>query len=156
MRKTLLWLCAALATASALCACAGGGTENTALLSQSLGKGSARPKIVRTSELLAALRDARIKLDGKQVASLSDGGSTIIDIPAGSHEITADVWDSPQISKVRLDAKPATLYIFEVTPNLGGTGIGMLGAVGAAMESAGGQNGGLFLIRAVSEKRIEG
>jgi len=141
--------------ASALCACAGG-AENTALLNQPLAKGNARLKIVRTGEFLAALRDARIKLDGKQVASLSNGGSTIIDIAAGSHEITADVWDSPQISKVRLDAKPAMLYVFEVTPNLGGTGIGMLGAAGAAVESAGGQNGGLFLIHAVSEKRIQG
>jgi hypothetical protein len=153
MRMMLSGLCLALVTASTLNAYAGSATENTARSNQLPGKGTARLKIVRTHALLAALRDARIKLDGKQVASLSNGDSTIIDIAAGSHEITADVWDSPQTSRVRVDAKPATLYIFEVTPNLGGTGIGIFGAAGAAI--AGGQDGGLFLIHAVSEKRIE-
>lgn len=153
MRMMLSVLCLALVTTSTLNACAGNAAENTARLNQSLDKKTARLKIVRTHELVAALRDARIKLDGKQVASLSNGDSTIIGIAAGRHEITADVWDSPQTSRVRVDAKPATLYIFEVTPNLGGTGIGIFGAAGAAI--AGGENGGLFLIRAVGEKRIE-
>lgn len=153
MRMILSGLCVAFVMGSSLSAYAGGATENRARFDQPLGKGTARVKIVRTHGLVAALRDARIKLDGKQVASLSNGKSTTIDIAPGKHEITSDVWDSPQTSRVRLDAKPATLYVFEVTPNLAGTGIGMFGAAGAAL--AGGQNGGLFPIRAVSEKHIE-
>jgi hypothetical protein len=153
MRMALAGLCIALVTASTVDVCAGDTAKNGVHLNHPLGKGTARIKIVRTHEFVAALRDARIKLDGKQVASLSNGDSTIVEIAPGSHEITSDVWDSPQTSRVRFDAKPATLYVFEVTPNLAGTGIGMFGAAGAAL--AGGQNGGLFPIRAVSEKHIE-
>ena len=154
MRKVFSGLGLVLVTAAALCACTGGGVENAALLNQPLPKGTARIKIVRTEGLVAALRDARIKLDGKQVAALANGGSTVIDVAAGSHEITSDAWDSPGVSKVKLDAKPGTLYTLEVTANLGGTGVGAFGAAGALVESAGNPNGGLFLIRAVSEKRI--
>jgi hypothetical protein len=156
MRVLICWFCLSLLSVAVLGGCTGGSMENASLLNQPAGKGTARVKITRTGELVAALRDARIKLDGKQVAALSNGNSIVLDIPVGSHEITSDVWDSPGISKVRFDARPATLYTFEVTSNIAGTGVGAFGAAGAIIETAGSQGGGLFLIRLASEKRIEG
>ncbi|MGA7324428.1 MAG: hypothetical protein WBX25_08095 [Rhodomicrobium sp.] len=144
----------ALVMATTFCACGSTGTENATLLSQPLRSGAARVQIVRPQEFLAALRDARIKVDGKKVADLTNGSSTTVDIAAGSHDITVDVWDSPSTYKMKLDAKPGTLYTLEVTVRREGAAVGMLGAAGALADAATNENGGLFQIRVISDKPI--
>ena len=153
MRK-LVQTALALAVTAVLCACGSTGAENAALLNQPLNRGNARIKIVRTEGFIAGARGARVKVDGKQVADLGTGGSTVLDVAAGGHEIMVDLWDHPNVYKLKLDAKPGMLYTLEVSARSEAAVAGMFGVAGILAESAANQNGGVFQIRVVSEKPI--
>jgi hypothetical protein len=144
----------ALAMAAALCACGSTGAENAALLNQPLRGGKARVKIVRAEEFAAGARGARVKVDGKQVADLGGGGSTVLDVAAGSHDVVVDIWDHPNVYKLKLQAKPGMLYTLEVTARDQAVVAGMFGVAGMLAEAAANENGGVFQIRVVSEKPI--
>jgi hypothetical protein len=140
-----------------LSSCAGTTTvENAFLLNQPLQAKTSRIKIVRAETFVASLRDARIKMDGREIASLSNGAATVRDIPAGNHEFSVDVWDHPNIFKINVNAKPGTLYTLEVQPRDEAIAAGMFGAAGMVAEAASNPNGGLFQMRVVSETRVAG
>jgi hypothetical protein len=140
-----------------LCSCAGTTTvENASLLNQPLQAKTSRIKIVRAETFIASLRDARIKMDGREIASLSNGAATVRDIPAGNHEFSVDVWDHPNIFKINVNTKPGMLYTLEVQPRDEAIAAGMFGAAGMVAEAASNPNGGLFQMRVVSETRVAG
>ena len=140
-----------------LCSCAGTTTvENASLLNQPLQAKTSRIKIVRAGTFIASLRDARIKMDGREIASLSNGAATVRDIPAGNHEFSVDVWDHPNIFKINVNIKPGMLYTLEVQPRDEAIAAGMFGAAGMLAEAASNPNGGLFQMRVVSETKVAG
>ncbi|HWJ18514.1 MAG TPA: hypothetical protein VNR65_07305 [Geobacterales bacterium] len=146
----------ALGLAGLLAGCSTGssGVENAALLNQPLKGNTARVKIVRAETFAAALRGARLKLDGKQIADIGDGAATVLDIPAGAHEFTVDVWDHPNVYKINVNAKPGMLYEMEVQPRSDAIVAGMFGVVGMAAEASANPNGGVFEIRVARESRV--
>jgi len=86
------------------------------------------------------------------VASLGTGGSTIVDVPAGSRNIVVDSWSHPNEYKLTLAAKPGMMYTLEVSIRSEAMVAGMFGLAGQMMEAAANENGGNFKIRLVDTK----
>jgi hypothetical protein len=102
------------------------------------------------------LRGARVKLDGKEIADLGGGGSTVLDVPAGSHEVTADVWDHPNVYRLKLDATPGMLYTLEITARADAAVAGAaFGMAGILAEAAANENGGVFQIRVADVRPVK-
>jgi hypothetical protein len=151
--RTYVVLILVAAMTAMLGACGNSGVQNAALLNQPLQKGSARIKIVRTEEFMAGARGARIKLDGKEIAEdIGSGGAVVLDVAAGSHSVTVDVWDHPNVFTLNLDAKSGTIYTLEISPRGDAVAAGLFGVAGMLAEAAANKNGGLFQIKVIDTK----
>jgi hypothetical protein len=139
---------AVLAGGALLPGCGATGPENAALADKMLPKSHARLKIYREGVVGAAL-PARVLIDGREVASLGVGGSTVLDVPAGSRKIGVDSWSHPNAYTLTLAAKPGTLYTLEVSIRSEAFVAGMFGIVGMMAEATANENGGNFQIRVV-------
>jgi hypothetical protein len=131
-----------------LSGCGTTGPENAALADKALPKSHARLKIYREGVVGAAV-PARVIIDGREVASLGVGGSTVLDVPAGSHKIVVDSWGHPNAYTLPLAAKPGMLYTLEISVRSEAFVAGMFGLVGVMVEAAANENGGTFQIRVV-------
>jgi hypothetical protein len=141
--------CVALASGMAMSGCGTTTEENASLADRALPKSHARLKIYREGVLGAAVA-ASVRIDGREVASLGVGGSTILDIPAGSRKIVVGGWSHPNEYTMTLDAKSGTLYTLEVSVRSEAMVAGMFGIVGSIVEATANENGGTFQIRTVS------
>lgn len=103
---------------------------------------------------MGAAVPARILIDGREVASLGVGGSTVLDVPAGPRKIVVDSWGHPNVYTLTLAAKPGTLYKLEVSVRSEAMVAGMFGLVGMMAEAAANENGGTFEIRVVDSKPL--
>jgi hypothetical protein len=145
--------CAILASGMLVSGCGTTGAENAALLDKALPKAHARLQIHREGIVGAAV-PARILIDGREVASLGVGGSTVLDVPAGSRKIVVDSWSHPNAYTLNLAAKAGTLYTLEVSVRSEAFVAGMFGVVGMVAEAAANENGGTFQIRVIDSKPL--
>ena len=132
-----------------LAGCGSQGAENAGLANMPLKTSDARLKIYRTDTLESAGDAARVRIDGREVANLGIGGSTMLDVPAGQHKIVVDNPLHPNVYEISLAAKPGERYALEVSPRSEATVARMFGVAGMLAESAANQNGGEFQIRVV-------
>ncbi|MBY0560364.1 hypothetical protein [Hyphomicrobium sp.] len=132
-----------------LAGCGSHDAENAGLAKMPLRTSDARLKIYRTDALESAGDAARVKIDGREVASLGSGGSTMLDVPAGLHKIVVDTPLHPNVYEISLATKAGAHYALEVSPRSAATVARMFGVVGMLAESAANQNGGEFQIRVV-------
>ncbi len=97
---------------------------------------------------------AIVRVDGREVANLGIGGSTVVDIPAGERKIVVDAFGALGAYTLPLRAKAGTLYTMEISPRSEAVVAGVLfGFIGSAIEAASNENGGAnFQIRIVDEK----
>lgn len=132
--------------------------ENADLETSSLQASSARLKIYRTSDVIASGPAAIVRIDGREVANLGIGGSTVVDIPAGERKIVVDAFGALGAYTLPLRAKAGTLYTMEISPRSEAVVAGVLfGLIGSAIEAAANENGGAnFQIRIVDEKPVKG
>jgi hypothetical protein len=131
--------------------------ENASLAGRPLKGAQARLKIYRTSDIVASVPSARVRIDGRGVAELGVGGSTMLDIPAGSHSIAVDAFGHPNAYSITLQAKPGMLYTLEISPRAAAAVAGvMFGLVGAMVEAAVNENGGTFQVRVADAKPVNG
>jgi hypothetical protein len=131
-----------------------GVAEHAELASKPLASKQSRFKIFREKAALNGGAGARVAVDGKQIADMDNGGSTIIDVAAGKHQIVVDNWQHPNVYKFDLEAKPGMMYVLEITAREEAAVAGMFGLVGLLAEAAANENGGVWQIRVVEEKRI--
>src|SRR6185503_2327366 len=130
--------------------------QNAGLATSALQASNARLKIYRTNNLVASVGAASVKLDGREVASLGIGGSTMLDVPAGIHKIVVGHWSHPNVYTITLDAKPSMLYTLEVSPRMEAAVAGVaFGMIGWAVEAAANENGGTYEIRVVDSTPIK-
>lgn len=96
--------------------------------------------------------DARIAIDGKQVASLGNGDTSVYTLPAGQHRISVDHWGHPGTSTLDLTVKPSMVYelAVEVRGDAAAAGIAF-GVIGAAVESAASNDAGYWSIRVAKQ-----
>ena len=88
-------------------------------------------------------------IDGREVASLGVGGSTVLDVPAGARKIAVDSWSHPNAYTLNLPAKPGMLYTLEISVRSEAFVAGMFGLVGMMVEASANENGGNFQVRIV-------
>jgi hypothetical protein len=148
LRRLIAVLCASLLASALLPGCGTTGAENAALVGKPLPRSHARLKIYREGIVGAAV-PARVIIDGREVASLGVGGSTVLDVLAGSRKIVVDSWSHPNAYTLNLAAKPGTLYTLEISIRSEAFVAGMFGLVGMMAEAAANENGGTFQIRVV-------
>jgi hypothetical protein len=150
-------VCAAFLAAALLSGCGSTGAENAALAGKALKPSQARLKIQRSNELMAAGPAARIRLDGREIAFLGVGGSTLLDVSAGVRNITVDQEGHPNVYTMTLKAKAGMFYTLEVSPRSEAVMAGaMFGLVGMMVEAAVNENGGTFQVRVVDAKPARG
>jgi hypothetical protein len=153
--KNIILVAVALGLAATLSACGSTGIQNEGLLKQPLTGGQSRVKIVRSEQFLASGRGARVKIDGKEVADIGNGAGAILDVPAGPHNVSVDVWDHPNVFNLRIEAKPGRMYTLLIKPREDAVMAGaVLGVAGMLVEAAANENGGLFQVEVVDEQRI--
>jgi len=75
-------------------------------------------------------------LDGREIAGLGVGGSTMLDVPVGPRKITVDAQGHPNEYTITLQAKPGMLYTLEVSPRGEAVAAGMFGLVGMLAEAS--------------------
>lgn len=127
--------------------------ETASVAKQPLKSAHARLKIYRTSEFIAAVPSALVKVDGREVAQLGVGGSTMLDVPAGSRQVAVEGFGHPNAFALTLNAKAGMLYTLEVSPRTEPVMAGLVfGLVGSMVEAAVNQNGGTFQVRVVDSK----
>lgn len=150
-------VCVALFAAALMSGCGTTTDENASLAGRALKASHARLKITRSSEFVAAVPAARVKVDGREIADLGVGGSTMLDIAAGSHKIAVDALGHPNAYAITLQAKAGMLYALEISPRGEAAIAGaMFGMVGMLVEAAVNENGGTFQIRVVEAKPAKG
>lgn len=146
-------VCLILLGATSMTGCGTTTDENASLVGRPLKGAQARLKIYRTSEFIAAVPSARVKIDGRQVAELGVGGSTVLDVPAGSRTVVVDAIGHPNVYSITLKAKAGMFYTLEVAPRTEAAVAGALfGVVGALVEAGVNQNGGTFQVRVTDAK----
>jgi hypothetical protein len=152
-RSGTILAAAAMASALLFTGCAPQGVaEHAELASKPLTRTQSRLKIFRAERGIAG---ARVKVDGKQITELDGGGSTILDVTAGKHQIVVDNWQHPNVYKLDLEAKSGTMYVLEISMRDEAAVAGALfGLAGVLVEAAANENGGVWSIRVVEEKRI--
>jgi hypothetical protein len=153
VRKFRRFCCLALAAGAPvfLYGCAAPVAENAALIDKSLQPKSSRLKIYR-EENVGLSSGARVKLDGRQIASLDSGGSTVLDIPAGPHELTVDNPMHPNVYTMKLDAKPGMIHRLEVSIRAESVVASAFGGATWLIEAAANENGGTYQIRLIDTK----
>jgi len=134
--------------------CRSMGAENAALAERTLKASEARLKIFRAQTLVGAAGSARVRVDGREVANLGVGGSTMLDVPAGTHKIVVDHWAHPNVYTMNLNAKPGMLYTLEVSVRTEAAVAGMFGVVGVFAEASANENGGSYEIHIVQAEQI--
>jgi hypothetical protein len=90
----LFLFCTSVMASSLVAGCGSTGAGNFALSEKALKASEARLKIFREKNLLGVAAAARVKVDGREVANLGSGGTTMLDVPAGSHRIAVDHWNT--------------------------------------------------------------
>jgi hypothetical protein len=158
MMRVLKAVSAAVLIGALASGCGTKTAENAALETSSLQASSARLKIYRTSDIIASGPAAVVRIDGREVASLGIGGSTVVDIPAGERKVVVDAFGALGAYTLPLHAKAGTLYTMEISPRSEAVVAGALfGLVGSAIEAAtANENGGAnFQIRIVDEKPVK-
>jgi hypothetical protein len=136
--------------------CGTTGPENAELARTALKPSQARLKIFRAATVVGAAGSARVQVDGRQVADLGVGGSTMLDVPAGTHKIVVDHWSHPNVYTMTLDAKPGMLYTLEVSLRPEAAVAGMFGLVGVFAEASANENGGSYQIKLVKSEPAGG
>ncbi len=136
--------------------CGNMSAENTGLASSPLKASDARLKIYRTGNLVASVGAASVKVDGREVANMGIGGSTMLDVPAGVRKIVVGHWGHPNDYTITVDAKPGMLYTLEISPRMEAAVAGVaFGMIGWAVEAAANENGGTYQIRVVDSTPIK-
>lgn len=145
----------ALALSVTACACGSTIAENAALADKPLQASTARLKIYRAEGFVGMGAGARVRVDGREVADIGSGGSTIIDVASGSHDIVVDSQGHPNVYTLKLDAKPGMMYSLEVSVREEAAVAGMFGAVGMLAEAASNENGGTFKVRVADSRPVK-
>jgi hypothetical protein len=136
--------CGSLLTALLKSGCGSTGAENAAHAAKALKPSPARFRVQRSNELMAAAPAARVKLDGRKIASLGVGRSATLTSQSGAqgHRRSAKppqrVYDHPASEAGR----GSTL---EVSPRGEAVTASRFGIVSVLAEACINQNGGTFL-----------
>jgi hypothetical protein len=137
-------------SASMLAGCA---PPETALVAAPVPKSHARLIIHREGSVVGMVADARVRVDGRDVASLGNDEVKVLDIPAGAHQIAVDHWSHPGVSKLDLNAKPGTVYEIRAAVRGEAAAAGMMfGLAGSAIESASNGDAGFWSLQLVKQR----
>jgi hypothetical protein len=120
--RSSLWLCQVLAVAAMLTGCATQSGPPLSSLATMAGppKGVARVVVVRTEKgykLAIGDRAFPVKLDGGPLGELATGSFAYLDCPAGPHQLSAEFWDTPGVTRRDFTAVSGRTYYFRVSLN---------------------------------------
>jgi hypothetical protein len=122
MRVRLLGGVVAFASAAAMAGCMT--TQSSPPLSSlaTVGgppKGTARIVVVREDQASFVMRggDFPIKLDGEPLGELAVGTFAYLDRPAGAHQLSAEIWGSPGVTRRDFSAASGRTYYFRASLN---------------------------------------
>lgn len=81
--------------------------------------GMARIVVVRREKGYFGIGDRAfpVKLDGEPLGELMTGSFAYLDRPAGSHQLSAEFWDSPGVTRVDFTAAQGRTYFFGASLN---------------------------------------
>lgn len=144
MRQTMSVL---LATGMVVAGCATVGQSELREISVSPPAGQARIFLLRENATLYVLRSAPIKIDGKAVGDLANGGVLYLDKTPGDYLVSSENWDTPGRFAIKLHVDAGNTYFLKVSPK-SDLLVPMVaaGLVGLYAQSKLADTGGLFAI----------
>jgi Protein of unknown function (DUF2846) len=121
-RARLSWrLYAAISVAAALGGCLTESGPPLSSLATVSGppKGMARIVVVRQTQTSFVLRNTSfpIKLDGEPLGELTTSTFAYLDRPGGSHQLSAEIWGNPGVTRRDFTAVAGRTYYFRASPN---------------------------------------
>jgi hypothetical protein len=151
---------AILAIAIMLAACAATGPRYSEGVGQSpeIPRHLTRLTFFRTAEHIQySARSATVRVDGREVGACDFAGYQTAHVPAGSHELTVDMWDAPGKCRVTINVLGGEEYFYEISPRTGNYLAGFLGSlIGGMGGMAGALIGPFAAMGAESETRACG
>lgn len=133
----------ALALATVLIGCAGQSGPPLASLATLGGppKGMARIVVLRPEKGYFGIGDRAlpVKLDGEPLGELATGTIAYLDRPGGSHDLSAEFWDSPGVTHRDFTAVSGRTYYFRASLNEKVndlTVVSMISPIGGLLASA--------------------
>jgi Protein of unknown function (DUF2846) len=105
-------------------------------------KGMARIVVVRQEKgykLMLGDRSFPVKLDGEPLGELATGTFAYLDRPEGSHQLSAEFWDSPGVTRRDFAAVSGRTYYFRASLNEKVNdlrGVSMISPLGGLIASA--------------------
>jgi hypothetical protein len=139
----LLRIVVAIASATAVAGCVTQSGPPLSSLATVGGppKGMARIVVVRQEQASPVGRYAGfpVKLDGEPLGDLTVGTFAYLDRPGGSHQLTAELWGNPGVTRLDLAAVPGRTYYFRASLNEKMNGIAvatMISPIGGLIAEA--------------------
>lgn len=112
-------LAAAIGVAAALGGCFARSGPPLSELATASGppKGMARIVVVREEQSSVIMRNGGfpIKLDGEPLGEVEVNTYAVVDRPAGAHQISAEIWGSPGVTRLDFQAAPGRTYYFRAS-----------------------------------------
>ncbi len=142
MRKLILLVCVVL-----LSGCGTTGVSNSALLDQPIPPKQARLIVTRTNSMLYFAGAADVSLNGRKIASLGRGSSTVENIQTGRNVLSVNAPTTFGHFTTTFEAKSGKIYTFEVAPRSEAMHVGAaFGMLGEAVNAHVNDNTGYFQI----------
>jgi Protein of unknown function (DUF2846) len=119
-RSSWRWSVAfALAAVLGGCATDSGSPLSSLATVGGLHAGMARVVVVREEPRSMGMRNGNfpVKLDGEPIGELSPGTFAYLDCPAGAHQLSADFWGTPGVTRRDFTAAPGRTYYFRASLN---------------------------------------
>jgi hypothetical protein len=136
-------LCTAFSLAAALAGCmtASGPPLSSMATLSGPPKGMARIVVVRQEQTSFVMRNGAfpVKLDGEPLGELEVGTFAYLDRPGGPHQLSAEIWGSPGVTRRDFTAASGRTYYFRASLNEkmnGLTAVSMISPVGGLIAAA--------------------
>jgi hypothetical protein len=121
MRVRLLGGVVAFASAAVVAGCATQSGPPLSSLATVGGppKGMARVVVVRQEQTSFVMRNGGfpVKLDGEPLGDLAVGTFAYLDRPGGSHQLSAEIWGNPGVTRLDFTAASGRTYFFRASLN---------------------------------------
>jgi hypothetical protein len=104
-------------------------------------KGMARIVVVRQEQASFVMRNGAfpIKLDGEPLGEVAVGTFAYLDRPAGSHQLSAEIWGYPGVTRYDFSAVSGRTYFFRASLNEKANdvaGVSMISPIGGLIAAA--------------------
>ena len=146
LRRYYFFLFAISLISLAACATMGPRYSEMDIIQTRISEGEARLYFLRESRVLFSGRTAPIKIGGKDIGKLRNGGFFFVDLAPGTYRISTETWDAGRFS-IQMEVEADKVYYIEAIPREKFLGVIAFAVGGLILE-----NKGMFALVPINEE----